>query len=193
MAFPPNLRAPAKIQLAKLESWTASADDGVKYFSGTATYTKTLQAPPTWFRPGAKVLLDLGAVKDLVDVSVNGKPLATLWKPPYQVDVTGVLKPGPNQLEFRVTNEWSNRQPGDRLGPPEKRVLAAPAGMLGGRSAPPQAAHAGAAPAAGRGGAPPVQAQGGGAGGAFGGRGPQTPAESGLLGPVTVLSVAAAR
>ena len=54
VSFLPNLGAPAKIQLAKLESWTANSDEGVKYFSGTATYTKAVQAPETWFRPGAK-------------------------------------------------------------------------------------------------------------------------------------------
>ena len=63
---------------------------------------------------------------DPAQVSVNGKALGTLWKPPYQSDVTGVLKPGANQLEIEVTNEWTNRLIGDRLAPPEKRVLAAP-------------------------------------------------------------------
>ena len=159
VTLPPNFGAPAKIQLAKLESWTANPDTSVKYFSGTATYTKSVQAPPSWFRPGAKVLLDLGMVKDLAEVSVNGKALGILWKAPYQLDASGVLKAGANQLEIKVTNQWTNRQIGDRLGPPEKRVLAPPpAGTQGGR----------------------------GGGGMFGGS--QTPAESGLIGPVTVVS-----
>ena len=165
VSFPPNLGAPARIQLAKLESWTANSDDGVKYFSGTATYTRTVQAPQTWFRPGAKVLLDFGVVKDLADISVNGKALGTCWKPPYLVDVTGVLKAGANQLEIKVTNEWTNRQIGDRLGPPAKVVLASARPTLGGPG--------------GRGG-----------GGGFG-VGPQTPPESGLVGPVTVVLVVA--
>jgi hypothetical protein len=157
VSFPPNFGAPAKVQLAQLESWTANPDDGVKYFSGTATYTKAVEAPQTWFRSGAKLLLDLGTVKDLAAVAVNGKPLGTLWKPPYQLDVTGALSPGANRLEIKVTNQWSNRQMGDRLAPAEKRVLP-PAGgfmMAGGRG------------------------------------GPQTPAESGLIGPVTVVAVEA--
>jgi hypothetical protein len=77
VSFPPNFGAPAHIQLAKLEPWTVNPDDGVKYFSGTATYTKAVEAPQTWFRPGAKLLLDLGTVKDLAEVSVNGKALGT--------------------------------------------------------------------------------------------------------------------
>jgi hypothetical protein len=155
VTFPPNFGAPAKIQLAKLESWTANPDTSVKYFSGTATYTKSVQAPQGWFRPGAKILLDLGTVKDLAEVSLNGKALGTLWKAPYQVDASGVLKAGANLLEIKVTNQWTNRQIGDRLGPPEKRVLASTPPMMG--------------PPGGRGGS-------------------QTPAESGLIGPVTVVS-----
>lgn len=50
--------------------------------------------------------------------------MATLWKPPYQADVTGVLKPGTNRLEIKITNQWTNRQIGDRSVAPEKRVLA---------------------------------------------------------------------
>jgi hypothetical protein len=117
VAFPAGLGAPASIQLPKLESWTENADAGVKYFSGTATYTRSLQAPRAWFRPGAKILLDLGEVGDLAEVTVNGKSLGTLWKPPYAVDVTSALRAGANQLEIRVTNEWTNRIAGDRVAP----------------------------------------------------------------------------
>ncbi len=151
--FPPNMGAPAKIQLAKLESWTANRDEGVKYFSGTATYTKTVQAPQSWFRPGAKILLDLGAVKDIAEVSINGKAGGTVWKAPYQVDVTSALKPGANQLEIKVTNEWTNRLIGDRSAPLNKKVLAASGSPTGGPGA------------------------------------PQALAESGLIGPVKVVSV----
>jgi hypothetical protein len=157
VSFPPNFGAPDKVQLGQLESWTTNADEGVKYFSGTATYTKSVQAAQSWFAQGAKLWLDLGAVGDIAEVSVNGKPVGTLWKPPYRIDVTDSLKPGLNQFEIKVTNEWSNRIAGDRGAAPEKRVLA----QAGGR--------------------------GGGFGG-FGGRGGGSLANSGLLGPVTLVS-----
>ncbi|SPE37413.1 Glycoside hydrolase family 2 sugar binding (fragment) [Candidatus Sulfopaludibacter sp. SbA6] len=163
LSFPPNFGAPPEIQVASLESWTANPDQGVKYFSGTATYTKTVQAPQSWFHPGAKVFLDLGTVKDLAEVSIDGKALGILWKAPYRLDATSVLKPGANRLEIRVTNQWTNRQIGDRLAPLEKRVLA----------------PAGSSAAGGRGSGPGF------------GFGNQTPLESGLIGPVTVVSVAA--
>jgi hypothetical protein len=152
ISFPPSLGAPPRIRLAELESWTANADEGVKYFSGTATYTKTIEARRSWFRPGARILLDLGTVKDLAEVYVNGRALGTLWKEPYRVDVTGVLRPGANQLELKITNEWTNRQIGDRLVSADKRVLSASGPTAGGFAT-------------------------------------QTLSDSGLLGPVTIVSM----
>ena len=86
----------------------------MKYFSGSATYTKTIQAPADWFKPGAHLWLDLGDVENLADVAVNGKSLGILWKAPYKVDVTSALKPGSNQLTIKVTNLWVNRLIGDQ-------------------------------------------------------------------------------
>jgi hypothetical protein len=124
VSFSPNLGAPAKITLPKLESWITNMDEGVKYFSGTATYTKTMNVDRRWFRAGEKVLLNLGTVNDLAEISVNGKALGILWKSPYEVDVTSVLKPGTNKVEIKVTNQWSNRLIGDRTVAQDKRVLA---------------------------------------------------------------------
>lgn len=133
--FPPNLGAPARAQFAPLASWTTHADEGVKYFSGTATYTKTITAPRDWFRPGAATLLDFGRVGDIAEVSINGRALGQLWKAPYQIDVSSALQPGENRLEIKVTNQWTNRIAGDRAAPADKKVLAqdaAPAGRGGG-------------------------------------------------------------
>jgi hypothetical protein len=123
LTFPPNWGAPASVQMPELVSWTANSDPGVKYFSGTATYSKEVRAPATWFRQGQRLYLDLDKVRDIAEVEVNGKPAGLVWAPPYRVDVTTALKPGVNRLEIKVTNEWTNRIVGDRLTPPEKRVL----------------------------------------------------------------------
>jgi hypothetical protein len=130
ISFEPNLGAPEKVQLPQLESWTSNTNEGVKYFSGTATYTKTVQAEKSWFAPGAKLWLDLGAVGDIAEVLVNGKSVGELWKPPYRLDVTAALKPGANTLEIKITNEWNNRLAGDRA-TPEKKVLASAGGGRG--------------------------------------------------------------
>jgi hypothetical protein len=64
--------------------------------------------------PGAKLWLDLGNVKNIAEVSVNGKPLGVVWKPPFRVDATPALKAGTNDLEIRVINLWVNRLIGDQ-------------------------------------------------------------------------------
>jgi alpha-L-rhamnosidase/F5/8 type C domain len=114
LTFQSDRGAPAKITLDKLASWSDNADEGVKYFSGTGTYSKTIEAAPEWFKRGAYLSIDLGEVKNLAEVSVNGKSLGIVWKPPYRVDVTHSLKPGANTVEIKVTNPWVNRIVGDR-------------------------------------------------------------------------------
>jgi hypothetical protein len=114
VSFPPNLGAPPSITLDKLSSWSESQDAGVKYFSGTGTYTKTVDAEATWFKNGAHVWLDLGDVKNLAEVIVNGKSLGIVWHAPYRVDATEALKPGANEVSIKVTNAWVNRLIGDQ-------------------------------------------------------------------------------
>jgi hypothetical protein len=95
LSFPPDWGAPEKITLDKLISWTDHADMGVKYFSGTATYTKTFK----WdTKPDSDVrlILDLGNLKNFAEVELNGKSFSTLWKPPYYIEITEAVKTGEN-------------------------------------------------------------------------------------------------
>jgi hypothetical protein len=70
---------------------------------------------------GRRVLLDLGEVRDVARVSVNGKELAPLVWAPFVTDVTGLLRPGRNLLAVRVANTLSNERnkplPSGLLGP----------------------------------------------------------------------------
>ena len=113
VAFEPGRGAPESITLEKLMPWNDSSDKGVKYFSGMGTYTKTIQASPGWFKKGATLWLDLGDVKNLAVVTVNGKQLGTVWHAPYRVDATAALKPGANEVTITVINAWVNRLIGD--------------------------------------------------------------------------------
>lgn len=113
LSFQPDRGAPAAITLQKLSAWNDNSEPGVKYFSGTAAYSKTIDAPAQWFKNGNHLWLDLGAVKNLAEVIVNGKSLGVVWHDPYRVDVTAALKPGANQLTIKVTNAWVNRLIGD--------------------------------------------------------------------------------
>jgi hypothetical protein len=100
--------------LDSLFSWTRSADRGVRYFSGSATYATDVALPSDALGAGQRVALDLGVVKEIAEVSVNGTPAGgILWKPPFRADVTDALKPGVNHIEVRVTNLWPNRMIGD--------------------------------------------------------------------------------
>lgn len=123
ISFPPGLGAPEKFRMNKLESWTISTDEGIKYFSGTASYLKTFNASNQWFQSGAKIVLDMGKVGDIAEVTLNGTPVGIFWKAPYQADITSVLKKGENRLEIKVTNQWTNRLLGDMKATPDKKVL----------------------------------------------------------------------
>lgn len=131
LRFPAHWGAPASIQLPALTSWTESSIPGVKYFSGTATYEKQWMVPSSWLRPGRQIYIDLGTVRDIAQVRINGASAGMVWAPPYRLDVTRLLKAGENRIAIDVTNEWTNRIVGDRLLPADQRILspvAAPPG-----------------------------------------------------------------
>jgi hypothetical protein len=123
ITFPSGLGAPEKLTNFKLGSWTTSADPGIKYFSGTATYSTSINVAGKMLQEDARIILDLGQVGDIAEVIVNGIPSDTLWMPPYLGDVTGLIKKGKNDLKIRVTNQWTNRLTGDRLAGPGEKVL----------------------------------------------------------------------
>jgi hypothetical protein len=113
----------------------------VKYFSGTATYTKEIEIQSADFGPGHSLSLDLGRVKNLAEVFVNGKSLGILWKPPFRVNLTGVAQPGKNKLEIKITNLWPNRLIGDEQLPDDrqwngKRLREWPQWVLDGKPSP---------------------------------------------------------
>ncbi len=109
--FPPNWGAPAMVDMPKLISWPDSDVDGVKYFSGSAVYTKTFNVPAGF--AADQVWLSLGRVKNFATVTLNGVNLAVLWKEPYGLNVEKALRVGKNTLEIKVTNLWPNRIIGD--------------------------------------------------------------------------------
>jgi hypothetical protein len=114
LSFQPNRGAPEKIKLDSLTPWNDNSDAGVKYFSGTGIYSKTIRASEEWFRKGEKLWIDLGNVKNLAEVIVNEKSLGIVWKQPFRTDITDALKPGDNTIELKVTNLWVNRLIGDQ-------------------------------------------------------------------------------
>jgi hypothetical protein len=113
VSFKAGRGAPSNVMFSSLTSWSENADQGIRYFSGTATYRRTIDAPVDWFKPGTEVWIDLGDVKNLAAVTVNRKAFAAVWHEPYRTNVTQALRPGANEIEIKVTNAWVNRIIGD--------------------------------------------------------------------------------
>jgi hypothetical protein len=112
-----TLQFPGKkeITLPSLTSWHTSTDDSIKYFSGTAIYRKTFRIPQNF--SAQRVELDLGEVREIAEVSLNGRSLGVLWKQVKTLDITDAYIHNPdaeNVLEIRVTNLWPNRLIGDQ-------------------------------------------------------------------------------
>lgn len=103
--------APAETKAAALVSLSENADPGIKYFSGTAAYENTIDVPA--LPKNAAYVLDLGDVKNMAEVIVNGQNMGTVWKKPFRVDITPALKAGRNTVLVKVTNLWVNRLIGD--------------------------------------------------------------------------------
>ena len=139
--FPPNWGAPAQVKLDKLMSWTENSDSGVRYFSGTATYRKAFALSAAQLGKNAVVSLDLGTVKNLARVRLNGVDLGVLWKAPFRVDITRAARAGANNLQIEITNLWPNRLIGDEQLPDDrewqgKHLKAWPQWLLDGKPSP---------------------------------------------------------
>jgi hypothetical protein len=122
--FDPRWGGPAHaVEFETLCDWTARPEEGIRYFSGTAVYNKVFDADVSRLTSHvSRLYLDLGRVKNLAEVKLNGRDLGVLWKPPFRVDVTDYVKPGTNTLEVKVTNLWPNRLIGDAGLPATNRV-----------------------------------------------------------------------
>ncbi|MDR0337891.1 MAG: hypothetical protein LBI18_12455 [Planctomycetaceae bacterium] len=107
------------VTFEKLEDWTNSPDDAIKYYSGTAIYTTTFDMDKV--DVDTQYFVNLGAVHVIAGVKINGQDAGTIWTSPWQADITKGLKSGTNQLEIRVTNTWVNRLIGDSRLPEQER------------------------------------------------------------------------
>ncbi|MFC4601450.1 glycosyl hydrolase [Cohnella hongkongensis] len=76
-------------------------------FSGTVVYRWNVELEAA--NQGERLLLDLGQVEEIAEVSVNGTPVGRSIAPPYRFDITSALRAGSNGFEVRITNVVSNR------------------------------------------------------------------------------------
>lgn len=115
--FDPVWGGPESVVFDTLTDWSDHADSGIRYYSGTAVYSKTFESPAS--TPGRRLYLDLGKVKHIAEVSLNGKKLGVTWTAPWRVDITDALQLGQNAVEISVTNVWANRLIGDEQHAPD--------------------------------------------------------------------------
>lgn len=117
--FPNLFNNATTLTMNALQSWPTLTDTTLRYFSGTATYTNTFLLAKK--ETGKQLLLDLGDVKEIAEVTLNGRPLGILWKTPFRTEITDAATAGKNTLEIRVTNLWTNCMEGDKNLPPAYR------------------------------------------------------------------------
>ncbi len=115
VAFDKEWGGPASIQFDRLTDWKDHENNGVKYYSGAASYTKTFDLPDGLRGSKQPIYLDLGDVKDIAEVTLNGSRLGVLWCEPFQLDISSVVKNSGNIVNINVVNKWSNRLLGDEV------------------------------------------------------------------------------
>ena len=106
--------APEQAVFNELTRWDENDDPGIRYFSGTASYSRTVNVPGEWLLDNQELWLDLGEVKNLAEVLVNGQSVGIAWKTPFRVNISKAIHAGENQLVVKVTNLWVNRLIGDQ-------------------------------------------------------------------------------
>ena len=113
LSFPSGWGAPSRISVDRFQSWTEWKDPGVRYFSGTATYRSNLHVPAGAIQPERQIWLNLGQVREIASVTVNGVNVGTEWRAPFLIRIDRRLHAGDNGVEIQVTNLWPNRIIGD--------------------------------------------------------------------------------
>jgi hypothetical protein len=103
----------------KPEDWSKSTDERIKYFSGTGIYKTEVDLEESEI--GQDIWLNLGDVRAIAGVRINGRDAGAVWTPPWRLNVSELLKAGNNTLEIEVANTWLNRLKGDALLDPEER------------------------------------------------------------------------
>jgi hypothetical protein len=116
--FDPRWGGPGEVLFPELLDWTGHPDQGIKYYSGAAVYTKSFKLESE-LRKDRRYFLQLGNVKDvgMAEVKINGTDKGVVWTFPWRIEIGQELQEGENQLEIKVVNSWYNRVAGDQTHP----------------------------------------------------------------------------
>jgi hypothetical protein len=113
--FDPKWGGPKTAVFDSLSDWSKNKVEGIKYYSGIAAYHKTFDFKETHHKE--EIYLDLGKVKNMARVTLNGKAVGVLWAAPWRIDISPYIKQGKNELSIEIANLWPNRLIGDEKKP----------------------------------------------------------------------------
>ena len=120
------------IQMQELHSWTD--DQETRFYSGEAVYEKDFTVSTNWL--GSRAYLDFGPgttvepptnglthfrallgspVREVAQAFINGQDSGSIWKPPFELDVTPSIRVGRNHLKIMVYNLAINALAGRAL------------------------------------------------------------------------------
>lgn len=117
LSFSPGMGAPESYELDKLKSWTDINDEGIRYYSGTTAYSKTMDVDEVLLQSSRRVFIQFQEIQEVAKVIVNGNECGILWSPPYRAEIGKFLKAGQNEISVEVINTWNNRIVGDIRNP----------------------------------------------------------------------------
>lgn len=113
LSFDPRWGGPGNVVLDSLTDWISRKEEEIRCYSGIAVYTKKFNMSESPFKTSSRYYLDLGEVKNIARVRLNGRDMGVVWTSPWQVDITNSVKEKDNILEVEVANLWINRLIGD--------------------------------------------------------------------------------
>lgn len=119
--FDPRWGGPELAVFERLEDWIKRPEEGIKHYSGTATYQKTFDLPQLLRGSSKRLYVDLGVVRNIARVRLNGEDCGVVWTAPWRVEISALVRAKDNKLEIDVANLWPNRLIGDASLPPDKR------------------------------------------------------------------------
>ncbi len=120
VSFDTELGGPESYDMDELASWSEVDVEGVKYYSGTATYTRDFTIEKSLLSKDTEVTVAFENIQEIARVHINGNDCGIIWTPPYKANITKYIKPGTNKITVEVTNTWNNRIVGDLRNPDEK-------------------------------------------------------------------------
>ena len=113
VSFNPDMGGPESYQMESLKSWSDIDVDGIKYYSGTATYSRDFNINEESLSGETEVFVAFEDIQEMARLYINGKDCGILWTPPYRANITSSIKPGSNKIVVEVANTWNNRIVGD--------------------------------------------------------------------------------